>query len=88
MTPSLKETIVDVVARQLRLSPQKVSPTSSLREDLGADSLTIIEIAMALERVFKIEIPDVDTRFFKTVTQIVKYIQSKISDESTLESSN
>ena len=84
MSAPIQEVIIGIVARGLHVAKQDVQLNSSLREELGADSLTIVEIAMALEQSFKVEIPDADTRIFRTVAHIVDYIQSKITNDSTV----
>jgi acyl carrier protein len=63
------------------LIPGEVKPDTSFIEDLGTDSLDTIELVMALEEKFNIEIPDEDTKEMNTVADVVKYIRSKINRE-------
>ena len=59
------------------ISEDEVTATASIVDDLGADSLDVVEIVMALEEEFEIEIPDEDAEKIKTVQQIVDYIEEK-----------
>lgn len=72
-----EEMITGIIAKELKLRPEQVTLKASLRGDLGADSLSIIEIAIALEQTFKINISDEETRFLTTVENTIKCIQSK-----------
>jgi acyl carrier protein len=71
----IKSTIVD----QLGIDASKISANSSLVDDLGADSLDIVELVMAMEEEFGIEIPDEDAEKIKTVGDVIKYVQNKPS---------
>jgi acyl carrier protein len=64
------------VATQLGVDEESISPESSFVEDLGADSLDIVELVMALEDEFKIEIPDEQAEKIVTVGDAVKFIES------------
>jgi len=59
------------------ISEAEVTPAASIVDDLGADSLDVVEIVMALEEEFEIEIPDEEAEKIKTVQQIVDYIDEK-----------
>ena len=74
---SLFEEIKDVVSEQLGAKPEDVKPGSSFIDDLGADSLDTVELIMALEERFNIEIPDEDAEKMQTIDDVVKYIESK-----------
>jgi acyl carrier protein len=79
MTPQeIAATVKTIVANQLDVAPDKVTPTSSFVDDLKADSLAVVELVLALEEAFKIEIPDEDTEQIKTVSDAVSYIQSHV----------
>ncbi len=69
------EQVKDVVVEQLNANPDEVKPESRFVEDLGADSLDVVELVMALEEKFGIEIPDEDAEKIQTVEDAVKYIQ-------------
>ncbi len=67
----VKEIIVD----QLEVDEDKVTPEASIIDDLGADSLDVVDLVMALEDEFEIKIPDEDVENVKTVNDIVKIIE-------------
>lgn len=70
------EKVKEILAKQLEISVDEINPTSSLTDDLGADSLDVVEIVMALEDEFDVEISDEETAKIKTVDDIVKHIDS------------
>ena len=70
------EKVKEILSKQLEVSVDEIQIENSLQEDLGADSLDVVEIVMALEDEFSIEIADEDTAKIKTVDDIVKYIES------------
>ena len=59
------------------MNPEQVTPTASFIEDLGADSLDIVELVMAFEEEFSVEVPDEDAEKLQTVGDVVKYIEEK-----------
>ena len=67
-----------VVADQLDLNPDEVTPQASFVEDLGADSLAMVELTMAFEEEFDIEIPDEDADKISTVQDAVNYLEDKL----------
>jgi acyl carrier protein len=66
-----------ILAEKLRIDPSKVKPESLLVEDLGADSLDVVEVVMKLEEEFGISIPDSDVEGIRTVADVVEYIRTK-----------
>jgi acyl carrier protein len=66
-----------VVVEQLDVSAEEVTPGASFVEDLGADSLDVVELVMAFEEEFQIEIPDEDAEKISTVGDAVSYIDEK-----------
>jgi len=68
-----------VVVEQLGVKDEEVVDTASFTDDLGADSLDIVELVMAFEEEFGIDIPDDDVTNLKSVSDAVKYIQSKLA---------
>lgn len=66
--------VKSIIAEQLGVSEGEISPESSFIEDLGADSLDMVELVMAIEEVFDIEIPEDDSEAIKTVKDAVEYI--------------
>ncbi len=73
------ERVKGIIVDQLGVSLEEVTPAASFIEDLGADSLDIVELIMALEEEYEMEIPDEDAEKIQTVDDVVKYIQSKQS---------
>jgi acyl carrier protein len=72
----IEQKVRDIICSQLDVSPEQVKPTASFVEDLKADSLAVVELVLALEEQFKIEIPDEDTEQIKTVGDAVSYIKT------------
>ena len=70
------EKIKALVAENLGVEESKITENSSFKEDLGADSLDIVELIMAFEEAFDIEIPDADAEKISTVGDAVEYIKS------------
>jgi len=69
--------IKQVIARHLGLDESELSDDSNFVEDLGTDSLTIVELIIELEQEFEIEIPDEDAETLHTVGQVVNYINEQ-----------
>jgi acyl carrier protein len=66
-----------VVVEQLEVSEEEVTPTASFVDDLGADSLDVVELVMGLEEEFDVEIPDEDAEKITTVGDAINYIDEK-----------
>ena len=73
--------IKSIIAEQLGVKPEEVTDQAKFVEDLGADSLDTVELVMALEEEFGIEIPDEDAEKMTTVGDAMKYIEEKISSK-------
>lgn len=71
------EKVKELLASQLNISQDKITPESKIVEDLGADSLDMIEMLMTLEEEFGISIPDEEAMKLSTVQDIVNYIEKK-----------
>lgn len=74
---SVPEKVKSIIVEQLGVKADQVVPTASFVNDLGADSLDTVELVMALEEEFGIEIPDEDAEKILTVEDAVKYIEKK-----------
>ncbi|MBI5666065.1 MAG: acyl carrier protein [Nitrospirota bacterium] len=74
---SVEAKVKDIIAKQLGVDMGKVTPAASFIEDLGADSLDTVELVMAFEEAFNIEIPDEDAEKILKVQDAVKYIEDK-----------
>lgn len=72
---SIFEKVKSIIAEQLGIDEEGVTTQSSFIDDLGADSLDIVELIMSLEEEFDIEIPDEEAEKILTVGEAVKYIQ-------------
>ena len=73
---NIETKVREKIAEQLGVAADEVKPESSFIEDLGADSLDIVELVMALEEEFNIEISDEDAEKIRTVNDAVGYIQA------------
>ncbi len=71
------EKVKSIIAEQLGVKAEEVTPEASFIDDLGADSLDTVELVMAFEEEFGIEIPDEDAEKIITVGDAVKYIEEK-----------
>ena len=67
----------EIIAKQLGVKIEEVTPQATFIDDLGADSLDTVEIVMALEEEFKLEIPDEDAEKMTNVGEAIKYIEEK-----------
>ncbi|MBP1587263.1 MAG: acyl carrier protein [Clostridia bacterium] len=70
------EKVKAIIAEQLNIDADKITMESSIIEDLGADSLDVVELVMALEENFGVEIPDDEAEKINTIGDIVNYIES------------
>lgn len=75
----VEEKVKEIIAKQLGVNPSEVTPEASFVEDLGADSLDTVELVMAFEEAFNIEIPDEDAEKIAKVKDAVEYIKKKMS---------
>ena len=74
---TVEERVKKIIAEQLGVEDEEVTPEASFVEDLGADSLDTVELVMALEEEFSIEIPDEDAEKILTVGKALDYIKEK-----------
>ncbi len=72
------ESVVDIVVEELAVDPDEVTSEASFIDDLGADSLDVVELVMAFEEEFDIEIPDEDAENITTVQDAVDYIEENL----------
>lgn len=75
----IERQIVAVIAHQLRVPAERVTPDALLGRDLGADSLDAIEVIMTLEEIFSLEIPDEDAERIATVDDAIRYVTNALS---------
>jgi len=75
------EKVTEIIVEQLGVKPEEVTPEASFVDDLGADSLDTVELVMAFEEEFGVEIPDEDAEKIQTVGDAVKYIDEKANKQ-------
>ncbi|NBQ56648.1 MAG: acyl carrier protein [Verrucomicrobia bacterium] len=76
---TVDQKVKDIIVEQLSVNAEQVTPEAKFIEDLGADSLDIVELVMAFEEEFNVEVPDGDAEKLLTVGDVVKYIEDKQS---------
>ena len=75
-TSAIETKVKGIIADQLGVGEDEIKPESSFIEDLGADSLDIVELVMAMEEEFEVEIPDEQAENIKTVGDAINYINT------------
>ncbi len=76
MAETIEDRVKKIIVEQLEVPLEKLLPPASFMDDLKADSLAIVELVLAFEEAFKIEIPDEDTEKIKTVGDAINYIKA------------
>jgi len=79
MSADLEKKVISIIAEQLGMDEEEIKLEASFVDDLGADSLDIVELVMALEEEYGIEIPDEDAEKIKTVQDAINYIKEHTS---------
>jgi acyl carrier protein len=79
-TMAIEDKVKEIIVDQLGVEPDQVKPEASFIDDLGADSLDTVELVMAFEEEFDLEIPDDDAAKIKSVGDAITYIKSKASE--------
>jgi acyl carrier protein len=77
----IRSKVIDIVCEHLAVDKAKVTDTTSFIEDIGADSLDIVELVMELEEEFDVQIPDDQAEKIKTVGMAVEYIKTHIKNK-------
>jgi len=72
---AVAEKMIDIIVEQLSVDKEKVVPSASFVDDLGADSLDQVELIMAMEEAFDVEIPDEEAEKIKTVQSAIDYVE-------------
>ncbi|MBI4411618.1 MAG: acyl carrier protein [Deltaproteobacteria bacterium] len=75
--PAVEAKIKEIIAEQLGLREEEINNEASFLDDLGADSLDIVELVMAMEEEFEMEIPDEDAEKIQTVQNAIDYVMNK-----------
>jgi acyl carrier protein len=76
MSANIEEKVKAIIAENLGVNAAEIKITSSFIEDLGADSLDIVELVMAMEEEFEVEIPDEEAENIKTVQDAINYVNT------------
>ena len=76
-TQEIEAKVKDIVVQQLGVTAEQVTPEASFIDDLGADSLDTVEVVMAFEEAFGVEVPDEDAEKLRTVGDVIKYIEER-----------
>jgi acyl carrier protein len=77
---SIEQRVKEIIVEQLGVEENEVSPEASFIDDLGADSLDTVELVMAFEEEFNIEIPDEDAEGITTVQDAIDYIKTNVKE--------
>jgi len=76
MSDETTKKVIEIISKQLEIEADKIKPEASFTDDLKADSLAVVELVLALEEDFGIEIPDEDTEKIRTVQDAITYIDN------------
>ena len=82
MSASIEERIREIIMEQLGVEAEEIKPEASFIEDLGADSLDTVELVMALEEEFDMEIPDEEAEKIDTVGKAIEHIKAYLAQKS------
>jgi acyl carrier protein len=80
--PSVEARVAAIVGDQLGVDVDKLTPESSLLDDLGADSLDVVELIMALEEEFGVKVPDDDVENIRSVGDVVQYLVARVEAQA------
>ncbi|CAI9085074.1 acyl carrier protein [Candidatus Methylacidiphilum fumarolicum] len=80
---SIEERVKNIIVEQLGVNPEQVTPKARFIEDLGADSLDTVELVMAFEEEFNVEVPDEEAEKLQTVGDVIRYIEENLEEEES-----
>ncbi|MEO0108696.1 MAG: acyl carrier protein [candidate division WOR-3 bacterium] len=78
---ALFDDVKSIIVDQLHVAPEKVTANAHFVDDLGADSLDIVELVMAFEEKFGVDIPDEESQKLTTVSKAVEYLEQKLAEK-------
>ncbi len=78
---SIEEKVIEIISQKLNLSKDQIKLEASFVDDLGADSLDLVELVMAMEEAFGMEVPDEEAEKLRTVKDAIEYIKAKIGEQ-------
>jgi len=78
---SIEEKVIDIISQKLNLSKDQIKPEASFVDDLGADSLDLVELVMAMEEAFGMEVPDEEAEKLRTVKDVIDYVKAKTGEQ-------
>ena len=75
---AVQDRVSEIIVEQLGVTAEEIKPEASFIDDLGADSLDIVELVMAMEEAFDIEIPDDDAEKMQTIGDAMSYVKERL----------
>ena len=78
---SVEEKVIEIISQKLNLSKDQIKPEASFVDDLGADSLDLVELVMAMEEAFGMEVPDEEAEKLRTVKDVIEYVKAKTGEQ-------
>ncbi len=78
---SVEEKVIEIISQKLNLSKDQIKPEASFVDDLGADSLDLVELVMAMEEEFGMEVPDEEAEKLRTVKDVIDYVKAKVGEQ-------
>jgi acyl carrier protein len=79
MGDGIEVQVRSILAKHLGLEPSEIEPEANILDDLGADSLDVVEMVMALEHAFDIEVPDAEVEAMRTIADVERYVASAVA---------
>ncbi len=79
---AVEEKVKEIIVEQLGVDPKQVTPQAHFIDDLGADSLDTVELVMAFEEQFGVDIPDADAEKITTVQSAIDYLEKKLAEKA------
>ncbi len=77
---SVEEKVIEIIVEKLNVPREKVKPEAAFIDDLGADSLDLVELVMAMEEAFDVEVSDEEAEKLRTVKDVIDYIKARVGE--------